>query len=65
MAEYKQHISQREYNPTITQSGFNPPAPVNDINRNYQRKKAIIDEIVNIGKTGAASFGLAHQRSEE
>ena len=65
MAEYTQHVSQREYNPVLEQSGFNPPAPVNDINSDYQRKARIAQEIINIGKTGAAAFGLAHQRAEE
>jgi len=65
MAEYKTEVSQREYNPDIRQSGFNPPAPVNDINSDYERKVRIAQEFINIGKTGAAAFGLAHQRREE
>ena len=65
MAEYKQHISQREYNPDIRQSGFNPPAPDNNINSDYQRKARIAQEFINIGKTGAGAFGLAHQRREQ
>ena len=65
MAEYTQHVSQQEYNPDIRQSGFNPPTPDNDINSDYQRKARIAQEIINIGKTGAAAFGLAHQRREE
>jgi len=65
MAEYNTHVSQKGFNPPMEQSKFNPPAPVNDIPADYERKVAVANQIMSIASSFGKSFGLAHQRKQE
>jgi len=65
MAEYNTHVSQKGFNPPMEQSKFNPPAPINDISADYQRKLAVANQIMSVASSFGKSFGLAHQREQE
>ena len=64
MAEYNPPISKQGFNPSMEQSKFNPPAPLND-NSNYKNKQAIANQIISISRSFGESFGLAHQREQQ